>query len=276
MPKNSKKNRSAIIVAIIAIVLIIVVGVTSNQRGKLSSFEKWIGNLITPIQKVTTTGMNFVRETANPVINYSKVKREQEVLRKEVEDLRSQIIMARLERDELEELRSLSYALNYIEEKENYIHLAANIVSKNPGNWFDTFIIDVGEEDGIVVDSVVVASNGLVGRIFEVGGNWSKVISIIDNNSSISFQIMRNKDFKGILSGSINYDLSGYLFDPFAEIIVGDKLLTSGLGKYPKGILIGEVIEVSRSSDQLLKTIKVEPAVNFRRLNKVLVFSSLE
>ena len=86
---------------------------------------------------------------------------------------------------------------------------------------------------------------------------------------------MRNKNFKGIITGSVSYELSGYLFDPLAEVIVGDKLLTSGLGIYPPGILIGEVIEVSRTTDQLLKTVTVEPSVNFKRLNKVLVYIPL-
>ncbi|QUH26056.1 rod shape-determining protein MreC [Serpentinicella alkaliphila] len=275
MAKDNKKNRSAIIVTSVVIALIIVVGITSNQRENLHFIEKWLGNVITPIQKSTTTGINFVRDAVNPVVNYSRIKRENDGLRSEVEDLREQIIKARLERDELEELRSLSYALNYVPKEENYRHIAANIVSKNPGNWFDTFVIDIGEENGVKLDSVVVSSNGLVGRVFEVGGNWSKVISIIDNNSSVSFQIMRNKNFKGIITGSVNYELSGYLFDPLAEVIVGDKLLTSGLGIYPSGILIGEVIEVSRTTDQLLKTITVEPSVNFKRLNKVLVYIPL-
>lgn len=270
MPK--KKNKSGIIVTVVAIVLIIIVGITSSQRENLSAVEKWIGNIFSPLQKATTTSINFVRGTVSPVVNYSRIKRENETLRSEAEDLRDQLIMARLERDELEELRSLSYALNYVPQEEDYMHVASTITSKNPGNWFDTFIIDVGEDDGVVIDSIVVSSNGLIGRVFEVGGNWSKVISIIDNNSSVSFQVMRNKNYKGMLSGSINYDLSGYLFDPLAEIIVGDKLLTSGLGIYPQGILIGEVTEVSRTSDQLLRTVKVEPSVNFQRLNKVLVY----
>ena len=275
MAKDNKKNRSAIIVTSVVIALIIVVGITSNQRENLHFIEKWLGNVITPIQKSTTTGINFVRDAVNPVVNYSRIKRENDGLRSEVEDLREQIIKARLERDELEELRSLSYALNYVPEEDNYRHVAANIISKNPGNWFDTFVIDIGEENGVKLDSIVVSSNGLVGRVFEVGGNWSKVISIIDNNSSVSFQIMRNKNFKGIITGSVSYELSGYLFDPLAEVIVGDKLLTSGLGIYPPGILIGEVIEVSRTTDQLLKTVTVEPSVNFKRLNKVLVYIPL-
>jgi len=272
MSRDRKKNKSAIVIVAIIIALITIVGATSNQREKLHVLEKWVGNITTPIQKSTTTGVNYVSDTINPVVHFLRVKRENETLKAEVEDLRDQIIKARLERDELEELRSLSYALNYVPEEENYRHVAANIISKNPGNWFDTFVIDVGEKDGIVLDAVVVSSNGLVGRVFEVGGNWCKVISIIDKNSSVSFQIMRNKSYKGLLSGSVNNDLTGYLFDPLAEVIVGDKLLTSGLGIFPQGVLIGEIVEVSRTPDQLLKSIKVEPSVNFKRLNKVLVY----
>ncbi|MCC5911588.1 MAG: rod shape-determining protein MreC [Clostridiaceae bacterium] len=267
------KNKSVMIVTIVTIILIIIIGLTSRQREEMNILETWAGNAASPFQRVVNTGANIISEGASSIFSFTHLKKENIELEKEVESLQEELIKARLNRDELEELRGLKFALNYIEEEDDFEPIVANIVGKSPSNWFDIFTIDVGENKGIKKDSVVLASNGLVGRVYEAGENWAKVIAIIDNNSSVSFQILRDRTFQGILSGSITNELTGYLFDPMAEVVVGDKLITSGLGIYPHGIIIGEVIEVAMSSDQLLKTVKVEPYVNFKRLNKVLVMA---
>ncbi|SCY15854.1 rod shape-determining protein MreC [Alkaliphilus peptidifermentans DSM 18978] len=259
------------IVAISAIILIIVMGVTTGQRDDITFVEKWVGNIISPVQGVFNSGVTAVGENFSRIINIGKISRENDELRIKAEALEKEVISLRLNRDELEELRGLKYALGYIDDEAKYEPITANIIGKTPGNWFNTFTISVGEKHGITKDSIVLASNGLVGRVFEVGGNWAKVVAIVDNDSSVSFQVLRDNKTQGIISGSITNELSGYVFDPMSEVMVGDKLVTTGIGIYPEGILIGEVKAVEKSGNQLLKTIEVEPAVNFRRLTKVLV-----
>ncbi len=269
--KKRSINTSAMIVTIVAIILIIIAGITSKQRDHITEVEKWIGNLISPIQNVFNKGINSIGENISSLANLSKLKEENEKLKEEVQELEKEVLSLSITRSELEELKSLKYALNYVEDENKYNAIAANIVGKSTGNWFNTFTINVGDNQGIKKDSVVLDSNGLVGKIYEVGGNWSKVISIIDNNSSVSFQLMRDSSLQGIITGSITNEITGYLFDPLADVIVGDKIITSGLGEYPKGIVIGEIVAVDKSEDHLLKTIKVEPVVNFKRITKVLV-----
>jgi len=269
--KKRSINKSAMIVTIVAIILIIISGITSKQRDHITGIEKWIGNLITPIQNVFNTGFNKVGQNVSSIANLNKLKDENQQLKSEIEELEKEVLNLAMSKSELEELKNLKYALNYIEDIDQYNTITASIVGKSPGNWFNIFTINVGENQGIEKDSIVLDSNGLVGKVYEVGGNWSKVISIIDNNSSVSFQIMRDSSLQGIITGSITSEVTGYLFDPLADIIVGDKVVTSGLGTYPKGIIIGEIVEVDKSEDHLLKTIKVEPAVNFKRITKVIV-----
>ena len=121
-------------------------------------------------------------------------------------------------------------------------------------------------------NSTVINGNGLVGLVYEVGEDWSKVISIIDQKSSVGFEMLRvSDDYDGILSGTTNYELIGELFDPLASIRVGEYIVTSGLGMYPKGILIGKVYEVIEDKDLILKRVKVTPVVNFRKIDKVMV-----
>ncbi len=274
--KNKWKNRSAMIVAIVAIILIIMIGITSKQRENITFIERWIGNIITPVQNVISKGVNGIKQGINSIGDMANLKVENENLKKEVESLQQEVLKLNMARSELEELKALKYALNYIEDDNKYNIISADIIGKGPGNWFNIFTVDAGEKQGVKKDSIIFNSNGLVGKVYEVGGNWSKVISIIDNNSSVSFQIMRDSSLQGIVTGSIINEITGYLFDPLADIIVGDKIVTSGLGTYPEGILIGEIIEVDKSSDHLLKTIKVEPAVNFKRVTKVIIMEPIQ
>lgn len=274
--KNKWKNESAMIVAIVAIILIIMIGITSKQRENITFIERWIGNIITPVQNVISKGVNGIKQGINSIGDMANLKVENENLKKEVESLQQEVLKLNMARSELEELKALKYALNYIEDDNKYNIISADIIGKGPGNWFNIFTVDAGEKQGVKKDSIIFNSNGLVGKVYEVGGNWSKVISIIDNNSSVSFQIMRDSSLQGIVTGSIINEITGYLFDPLADIIVGDKIVTSGLGTYPEGILIGEIIEVDKSSDHLLKTIKVEPAVNFKRITKVIIMEPVQ
>ena len=269
--KNKYKNRSAMIVAIVAIILIIIIGITAKQRENITVIEKWVGNIITPVQNVISKGINSIKQNINFIFNITNLKTENENLEKEVESLRQEVLNLNMKKSELEELRALKYALNYIEDDNKHSIISASIIGKSPSNWFNIFTVGAGENQGVKKDSIILDSDGLIGKVYEVGDNWAKVVSIIDNSSSVSFQIMRDSNLQGIITGSVANEITGYLFDPLADIIVGDKIVTSGLGIYPKGIIIGEIIEIDKSSDHLLKTIKVEPAVNFKRITKVII-----
>lgn len=132
-------------------------------------------------------------------------------------------------------------------ESTNHKIISAEITSKEPSNWYDRFVINKGLKDGIVKGATVVQGveieqnlfqEGVVGRVVDVGSNWSKVITIIDELNSISFKVIRTQD-GGILSGDVNRSINGYFFDNKADVILGDKLYTSGLGgSYIKDIYI--------------------------------------
>jgi rod shape-determining protein MreC len=150
----------------------------------------------------------------------------------------------------------------------------AGIVAKNPGIWFESFTINVGSADGIAVDMPVVTPDGVVGRIEEVGLNWAKVMTIIDGRSGISTIVERTRDV-GSLRGRMENDPADPLLDmdflPIdTDIQVGDNILTSGIGGiYPKGLMIGSVVEAGEESNQ--KKVVVKSAADFRSLEEVMV-----
>ncbi len=274
-----KKYKDRMIVTAVAIILIIIIGVTSSERMSLTGVEKFIGNIFSPIQKVfynigkkTSDFFGSIKDIAN--------------LKEENENLRIKIIQLEEENRNYEDLIGKSdYLKNEAElmKHTNYKLISAQVTGKEPGNWFDRFTIDKGLKDGIKKGDTVIQAvetekgivqEGIVGRIAEVGDNWSKVISIIDENSKISFKAIRTQN-GGMISDSVDGKLTGYLFDTKADVMKGDKLYTSGLGGiFVKDLYLGEITDVVKKDENLMKNIYIEPAVDFKKLYKVFIISN--
>ncbi|WP_243109361.1 rod shape-determining protein MreC [Anaerophilus nitritogenes] len=259
------------IVTLVTIILIIIIGITLGGRQRVSTPENMIGKIITPVQKILYSTGKVIGDGVGSLFSFREISKENKVLKKEVEKLNQKVIQLSLTKDELDELKSLQKALNYAKENEKYNYISASVTGKDLGNWFNVFTIDVGLNQGVAKDSTVMNGEGLIGRVFEVGDNWSKVVTIVDNKSSVSFQVLRNSQYIGVVRGSVHGELTGYLIDPQAEVLVGDKLITSGLSMYEKGIPIGQIKKVVKKENELLKTILVEPEVNLRKIDKVFI-----
>ncbi|MBU5256740.1 rod shape-determining protein MreC [Tissierella praeacuta] len=272
------KNKERMMVTAVAIILIVLIGVTSTERIALSKFEKIVGNIFTPMGRISNSIGKGLSDFFNNIKNISKLKEENEELKKQVAKLEEE------NRNYINIIGKTDYLKNEIKllDKTSFNLISAQVVGKEPGNWFDRFTIDKGIKDGIKKGSTVIQGiemeqntiiEGIVGRVVDVGDNWAKIVTVVDEISSISFKVLRTQD-GGIISGSIEGEVSGYLFDNKADVIKGDKLFTSGLGGvFIKDIYIGEVDEVVSDDEDLMKKIKVKPAMNFKKLYKVFVIS---
>lgn len=273
-----RKYKERMIVAAVAIILLIVIGNTNRERLDISSVERITGNLLSPISRGVTFAREGIGGLFSSVGEVFHAKEENEILREELVRLES----------ENRDLHNIIGKTDYLKREKELVDstllniVKGQVIGKEPGNWYDRFTIDVGLRDGVVQGATVVQGveveqnlyqEGIVGRVVDVGDNWAKVTSIIDELNSVSFKIIRTQD-GGVLSGSIDSTLEGYLFDYEADVIVGDKLFTSGLGGvYAKDIYIGEVTEIMTSQEELTKRIVVDPAVNFRKLYNVFVIT---
>jgi len=267
---NNRYKR--IVLIIIGILLVVLMALSFGGRDRITFIESKLGSIIMPIQKFFTSIGNFIDEKTEPIINVLNYKGLNENLSQENEMLKEQIVSLTMSQKELSELDALKSALKYVDQGLSNDYISCNVVSKDMGNWFNMFTVDAGSDQGITKNSTVINGNGLVGLVYEVGENWSKVISIIDQKSSVGFEMLRvDDDYDGVLSGTTNYELIGELFDPKAAVNVNDFIVTSGLGMYPKGILIGKIYEVIDDKDLILKRIKVTTAVDFKKINKVMI-----
>ena len=149
--------------------------------------------------------------------------------------------------------------------------IAARAIARDPSGWFKSIIIDKGEKASLSLNMPVVNSRGVVGRIVSVSSHYAKVLLVIDQNSAVDCLVQRSRD-RGMVKGfSAETCELGYV-QKASDVEVGDEIVTSGLGGvFPKGLLIGRVLTVSEPPDELFKNISVKPAVDFSKLEEVLI-----
>ncbi len=272
------KYKERIIVAIVAIILVIIIGITSGERLGISKFEGILGNILTPISKFTSSISKKTSDFIYSITNIGDLKNENEELKERILALE-------------EENRTYENIIGKADYLKNEADLVKNssfdliegtITAKEPTNWFNRFTIDIGYNDGVKKGDTVVQGTkldqntvieGVVGRIVDVGPSWSNVVSLVDEQNRISFKVLRTQD-GGIIHGSLDGKVSGYLFDDEADVIKGDKLFTSGLGgTFIKDIYIGEIEDIISGEESLVKSIEIKPAIDFKKMSKVFVIS---
>ena len=149
--------------------------------------------------------------------------------------------------------------------------LAAQVIGLDPTGWFKSVIIDKGKWAGLRLDMPVVNAFGVVGRVVSVSSNYSKVLLIIDQNSAVDCLVQRSRD-RGMLKGLMSEICKLDYVAKSNDITVGDIVVTSGLGGvFPKGLPVGRILDVKEISGELFKDIKIRTAVDFSKLEEVLV-----
>lgn len=173
--------------------------------------------------------------------------------------------------NELQKLKALEKALNYDFIKGESDIVTAKITSFDGTNWTNSFVIDRGSESKIQKGNIVIYGQGLVGRVIATGKGWSKILPIIDESSKISFCTQDNKKSLGILEATSNGTLTGYMLDSRSDVGEGDIIITSGMGEYPAGIIIGKVSKTRYDSDKQLLKVEIKPETDFASMDRVSV-----
>lgn len=251
---------------------ILFIGVSFFTDKLAAPLRSVVSTVIVPFQK----GMNniglWTSDKAATLQEISKVMEKNDELQNQVDSLVEENNQLKQDTYELTRLRDL-YQLD--EKYPGYTKVGARVIGKEPGNWFSTFQIDKGSNDGIEVDMNVIAGGGLVGIVTEVGSDYSIVRSLIDDNSNVSGMFidtantcMVQGDLKLMDSGLIHVNNIN------KDVVIrdGDKIVTSNISeKYLEGILIGYIKDVKLDANNLTQSGYLVPVVNFEHLQEVLV-----
>ena len=199
------------------------------------------------------------------------VAEENTRLREELQRTRSQITFSIEEHAELSRLREL-LRLDALHEQPAF---AARVITKRfgPQAVLKTLTVNKGFLDGVIVGTPVLTQNGVVGRILRTAPHASTVLMLTDPAFRLAV-IGQESRTPGILSGSTgsNRSLEVAYVAQTAEIRVGETLITSGIdGRFPKGIPVGVVTQVTPGNEILFQQIHARPVVNLDILEEVLL-----
>ena len=170
-------------------------------------------------------------------------------------------------------VETLKEYVNLKDKYTEYTTIPGYVINKNTSNYSNIIVINIGKNDGVDVGMPVIADAGLVGHIISVTDTTAKVQTLLDTSSAVSSVVGTARD-SVIIKGNLENSnmLKGTYIPTSAALLEGDKVETSGLGGiYPKGITIGTVKQIIETKNLTNRYILVEPAVNFDKLETVLV-----
>ena len=261
-----------LILSIICVLLMGLSLVTDHVNGPLRAIANYT---IVPMQRgINTIGL-WMSDLTQNFETLQEVRNENEKLQAKVDELTIKNSLLQQEKFELERLREL-YALD--QQYADYEKVGAHVTANDSGNWFSSFVIDKGARDGIKIDMNVMAGTGLVGIVTEVGPNWARVRSIIDDSSNVSALVLSTSD-KCIVNGDLTLMQDGKIrFEQLpnneSEIKVGEQVVTSHISsKYLQGILIGYISDIQVDANNLTRSGFITPVVDFQHLQEVLVIT---
>lgn len=271
------KANPKIIFGILAFICLVLIILTAVSEKFAAPFKTAASLLIIPSQ----TGINSVGKWASDRIYDLKSREalaeENNQLRKEIDELTSEINSLRIRQEDQDRLMEL---LELKEIYADYETTAAQVVSRDSSGWFSKFTVNKGSLDGIQQNMNVVYKGGLVGVVSDVGLNYATVRSIIDDDSSISAMFSRTHELC-VVEGGLQLMKDGkmrfYDASESADIQTGDYIVTSQISSiYHPGLIIGYVYDSAVDGSQLTKSGFLIPAVEFDNLNEVLIITELK
>jgi rod shape-determining protein MreC len=196
--------------------------------------------------------------------------------RREAEELRAQVVALEGQLSRLSEVERENQRLISLLGFRSHLPASAygaRVIARDPGPLSTTLTIDRGSRDGVTRGMAVVAPEGVVGRVVEVSHTVSRVALLTDHNSGIDALVDRTRD-RGVVQGGSDGDCYMNYLSRDADVKVGDHVLTSGLdGVFPKGMAIGEVVEVGRRHRGLLQSATIRPSAALDRVEEVMLIT---
>lgn len=277
MKKNGQTSLSSkywlLILASVCVILMGISAVSDKINGPLRS----VANItIIPMQKGINTLGVWMNDLTRNFETLEELRAENKELQEKIADLTTKNNLLQQEKHEMDRLREL-FELD--QKYGDYPKVGARVTANDTGNWFSSFVIDKGSNDGITVDMNVMAGTGLVGIITEVGPNWARVRSIIDDASNVSAIVQSTSD-TCIVSGDLTLMQEGKIrFEQLAfnDSIIqpGEQIVTSHISsKYLPGILIGYVYDIETDANNLTRSGYITPAVDFQHMQEVLIITT--
>lgn len=269
-PEDLKGRSIGWLLALIALsIVLITVWTREGDAGLLHRARVVTHTAVSPISKVGMWVSSPVRNFGNWAKDLGASRSQVLLLSDQNRELRARIVVLEEKLITAGQLGELADSIA----EQDYKGITATVIGLSPNSWDQVITLDKGIRDGVAINMPVLGPHGLLGQVIEVGPSFSRVRLTTDQRSGVAALVQHSRE-PGIVKGSISGVLSLDFVSTEAEIKQGDVILTSGTGGiYPKGIVIGTVIEVPREVNQLYKAVTLNPANEMSTVERVLILT---
>jgi len=230
-----------------------------------------VGEAQRPLQVITESAFDRVAALWRSYLDLMEVRKQNDDLHERLRKLEFEIVGLSEVRAENERLARI---LHFVQETQ-LDGVIARVIGRNPSNWVQSVTLNKGTLDGIAVDMAVVDGRGVVGQVMQVSPHSTNVLLAIDPTSGVD-ALMQEGRARGVISGTGKGRYVLKFVSRDQDVKLGDRIVTSGIGGiFPSGLLIGSVAEIKRQSTGLFQEVEAVPAVDFSKLEEVLVVTKM-
>ena len=255
------------------VLLLWLMALLAERRSFIPPIEGLALDALNPVQSLTVNLTQPLQDYITGLAHFRDLARENEVQRQRIALLESEVARLREYAYENQELRR---DLQFKNRHPDLELIRARIISEDPNNYVSALTVDQGQAAGVAPGMVVVSGDGLLGRVSSVSTNSAKIVLVTDSSTSIYVVVQRaDSRASGIVEGTGRGRLTMKFVSQAAEIQPGDVVVTSGRGgTYPGGIHVGQVVSVQRNDVAPFQQAEVQPAVDVRHLDTVLIVAN--
>lgn len=255
----------------LAVILLTVGLIVLALSGYLSPVLVTISRPFMGAQKWISSRYVAISQMVNAPQDITELRVRNIELESEVARLQSQIIVLQ---EQLEESRGLEELLGYARRRPDFQYTASAVIGKDPSPFLHYVIIDHGSDEGIRRGMPVVTQSGLVGRVDAVSAGASRIQLITDPQAVVNVRL-QNQDVNAQIHGTISGEIILDMVPQNINLEPGEVILTSGIGgNFPSGIIIGQVVTVRKSGNELFQTATIQPVIDYAQLQAVLVIKN--
>jgi rod shape-determining protein MreC len=267
-----KNYKTIIFVIVLLAIALILLSYNIKQETRNNFIKKIVLEAATPVQNTLNGTAKSISNAWMRYIFLVGLVEENNKLRKKVNELKAEMILYQEGYLESQRLKKL---LSIIDDTD-HDYIAARVIGKEQASLSKIILINKGSAQGLAVGMPVVAYPGVIGRITDITWHSARVLLLNDESSNVDALVQRNRT-QGIIRGAGSRGCILKYVSKTQDVKEGDTIVSSGIGGvFPKGIIIGTVNHVDRQEAGLFLKINVTPAIDFSKLEEVLIITSRE
>ena len=256
-------------IVILLLLGLVLISLRAKDRKGVQFFDAFLMELCSPAQRAASLIIKAVQGVAEHYFLLVHVEKENELLKRRIAELQEQNYQMK----EMAVANERFRRLLQFRERMGTSMTAAEVIGQDPSSWFKSVTINKGERDGIQKGMAVISPDGVVGQVLKTSPHYATLLLLTDYNSAIDAIVQRTRA-KAIVEGKEENRCQLKYLLRSEDVAEGDVVVTSGFsGKFPKGVMVGEIRKVDKRSHGVFQYAELVPSVDFTKLEEVFVLT---